>query len=370
MPSMVGRSSVADRLTFGVLALLALSRLTTQAASPRTVGQVTALLLIALVGFRYASFGRVSRAWGALAFVVAWFWLPVLPLIALWLVGRRRPAVSLEPGAPAEARASPVPPGADGQKVDARIASGEGVPAISQSLLALKVAAEAGQKVKALHAPFASVYGDGVVPVLLETEGRELGLYTESGPWDWPAKERCLKWLGLLRTSDREDLEVEIRSDAEVPELVTFYARNTPRTVFELVGFLQYRWAVPEFARENAATLRRLASEYLGLELGRGEAGLEALDRLVAETLRADGHVLPSSVILLGSFFGETLVERHGGNWLTRGEDIEEVVVEVRAAAGVIEANVFGKVLKLFRNGIEDSTLWMARSIAEKLEAS
>jgi hypothetical protein len=259
--------------------------------------------------------------------------------------------------------------GSDEKNEEERAFPSVEAPAPAQSLLAVKVAAEAGQKVKALHTPFASVYGNGVVPVLLETEGREKGIYTKGGPWNWPAKERCLRWLGLLRASDREDLEVEIRSEAEVPELVTFYAGNTPRAVFELVGLLQFRWAVPEFARENAATIRRLATQYLGLELGQGEAGLEALDRLVVETLRADDHVLPSSVILLGSLFGETLIERHGGNWLTRGEDIEEVVVELRSAAGVIEANVFGKVLKLFRNGMEDSTLWMARSIAERLEA-
>ena len=77
----------------------------------------------------------------------------------------------------------------------------------------------------------------------------------------------------------------------------------------------------------------------------------------------------PAASVLMGSFFGETLIERHGGIWLSRGEDVEEVVVELRSTAGVIEANVFGKVLKLFRNGIEDSTLWMGRSIAEGLEA-
>ena len=43
---------------------------------------------------------------------------------------------------------------------------------------------------------------------------------------------------------------------------------------------------------------------------------------------------------------------------------------ESKAAYGEA-ANVFGKVMKLFENGMEDSTAWMARGIGERLrEAS
>ena len=40
--------------------------------------------------------------------------------------------------------------------------------------------------------------------------------------------------------------------------------------------------------------------------------------------------------------------------------------VEIASKDGTTTAYVFGKVVKLFHNGPEDSSAWMARSIAER----
>ncbi len=348
-----------NALVFGGFALLALSRLATLTVGARTVGHVAALLIIAFLGYRYASSGHLSRGWGILAFVAAWFWMPVVPLVALWSLGAIRPKQNAAMATKqrqdsGRARAGVVPPDLAG---------------FSNAHLTLKLAAEdyAGQ-VKAFHAPFASVYGDGVVPLLVEQDGRERAVYVEGGPWDWPAKERCYRWLAGLRTSEREDLEVEIRSADPVPEVVSYYTGNTPRVVFELAGFVNFAWVnVADFAERNVATLRRLAHEFLDLEIGEGQAALESLDRLVVDALRPGGHVLPSTIILLGSLFGQMLIIQYGGRWLVQGDDMDAVVVEVSSPAGIVEAYVFNKIIKLFNNGLEDSTAFMARSLGDRL---
>ncbi|GIK83297.1 MAG: hypothetical protein BroJett024_44020 [Alphaproteobacteria bacterium] len=351
-----------NAVVFGGFALLALSRLASLTVSARTVGHVAALLLIALLGYRYASCGSLSRAWGIVAFVAAWSWTPVVPLVALWSFGALR------------ARQNSVM--ATKQRQEDEPAQAGAVPPdltdFSNAHLTLKLAAEdyAGQ-VRAFHTPFASVYGDGVVPLLVEHEGRVRAVYVEGGPWNWPAKERCYRWLAGLRTSEREDLEVEIRSADPVPEVVSYYTGNTPRVVFELAGFVNFAWVnVADFAERNVATLRRIAHEYLDLEIGEGQAALESLDRIVVDALRPGGQVLPSTIILLGSLFGQMLITQYGGRWLVQGDDMDAVMVEVSSPAGTVKAYVFNKIIKLFNNGMEDSAAFMARSLGDRLRGA
>jgi len=409
---------VVNVLVFGAFCVVAVSRLLASGVSVRTVGHVVALLLIAWLGYRAASSDRLSPAWGIVAFVVGWFWMPVVPLAALWALSVRKKStdrveatkpqnvakeVDRSDPSPRPPRVSASEPGGLGlwlltlkavvlalwdfcvrrirkRRVVAakakkerdksetpRVSPGD-VAAFQQQLLTLKVAAEYEGKVKAFNAPLSSVYAEGVIPLLVEVGGRERGIYVESGEWDWPARQRCLRWLGALRTSDREDLEVEIRSEEVVPEAVSFYTAKSPRVLFELVSFLQFRWVgISDFGAQNAQTLRRLAAEYLEREVAEGEQGLETLDRLVVDLLRPAGQILPSTLILIGSFFGEVLIARNGGRWLVRGDDLDDVAVEIASSAGTIEANVFGKVVKLFQNGMEDSMAFMARSIGERL---
>lgn len=386
---MISKNGLTEAIVFGGLGVMALSRLLAASASASTLGHVAALLAIAFLGYQGASQGRFSRSWGILAYVAGWFWMPIVPLVALWgmsvMWGKPNPGgaprglsrlTKHESAEPAVALRSSETPTAvsladrEQHRSDGASLSPELVH-FQQSFFTLKVAAEHQGKVKALHAPFTSVYGDGVVPLLLADAGREWGIYVEPGKWDWPAKERCFRWLGLLRTSDREDLDVEVRSEEAVPEMVSAFTGSAPRVVFELVACLQYRWVpVADFGKQNALTLRRLASEYLAIDVGEGDAGLEALDRLVVGVLRPMGQILPPTVILLGSLFGETLIGRHGGRWLIRGDDIDDVAVELVSPSGVVEANVFNRIIKLFNNGVEDSTVWMARSIADRLAGS
>jgi hypothetical protein len=248
---------------------------------------------------------------------------------------------------------------------------GGGEDALARSLLSLKASTEYGHQLVRLAAEFHSIYGEGMIPILVKENGGEKGIYVEAGPWEAQKQENALRWLGLLRTSEREDLEVEFRSDVEIPRLLTFYANRTPRVLFELVGFLNHRWVQrPNFAELNVQTLKRLLHEYMAVDLPEGISGLEKLDAFVVDELRGsdpESHMLLSTTILLGSFFGEVLRKQSRGRWLVDGETIEDVVLEVSSEVGTCKANVFLKVRKLFSNGIEDSTAWMARIILERM---
>lgn len=351
-----------ERVVFGAFAALAVSRLWLRPGGPWIVVEVVVLVLLAFYGHRYASSGLLSRVSGILVFLAGWFWSPVAALITLWIMAwlkrfhRRATVENQAPGLPVDVQQDP-----DFGGPQSEAAAHE----LAQQALTLRVASEC--KVKRFHAPFSSVYGDGVVPLLVDVDGTERGLYVEVGPWEWEKKEQYFRWLGLLRTSDLEDLAVEVRSDTDVPADVTALTVRTPRAVFEVVGLLQMKWGSVAALDENATNVKRLAREYLEVDLSDDEQGLETLDKLVVDVLRPAGNVLPSTLMLLSCFFGRVLLNRHGGRWLVNGEDPEQIVVELRSPVGRIEANVFGKVLKLYHNGIEDSTLWMARSMADRL---
>jgi hypothetical protein len=252
------------------------------------------------------------------------------------------------------------------------VTSEAGGRTLLRTLLALKLATGefAGKRYR-LDAPFHSVYGEGVVPVLVDDDGGRCGIYVDVAPWTPTAQEECLRWLALLRTSELEDLPVEVRSDAPVPPELAFFSGRAARIVFELVGLLQVRlFRDPGFAAANAANLKRLSAEYLGFDLRDDRDGLDDLDRLVVEVLRPEGHILHSTVLMLGCFFGEALVRHLGGRWNVAGPTAEDVTVEVPTSGAVVAANVFGKVVKLFHNGLEDSTRAMALAIEARREAS
>lgn len=239
-----------------------------------------------------------------------------------------------------------------------------------RTTLALKVAAEWGPKLKRAAAPFQSDYGEGTIPILVETEDGERGFYIEVPPWTEPVEHECLRWLALLRTSEREDLDMEIKSEAAVPDLLSFYVKKSLRNTFELEGLLAVRWKTEGFARANVTTLKRLAEKHLGTVLADGVEGLRTLDELILEYFSPEGHILPSTVILVGSMVGEFLISTHGGEWRVSGEELEAVVVALPTLHGVADVNVFGKVIKLFSRGAEDSLAAMAVAIDDVLRSS
>ena len=201
--------------------------------------------------------------------------------------------------------------------------------------------------------------------MLVRSGGAEKAIYVEGGLWTQPRQEVALKWLGLLRTSDREDLDVEFRSEDTVPPVLPFYARRSARVTFELVGLLNYCWVETEdFAEKNTATLKRLLHEYLDVEFGEGLGGLENLDHFVVHTLRGDAKdpwTLNSTFVLLGSFFGDVLQKLIGGRWLVTGRGtLEEVIFEATSEVGRAKVNVFKRVLRLYDNGIQDGTAPLA----------
>ncbi len=345
-------------VVFGGLSLVALSRLLSAAASARTLGQVVVLLLIALLGYRYGKADRFLRIAGIIAFVVAWFWMPIVPLLALcgtciWASKRKpiaQPAAKSEPTQPAlKQKLLPLD--------------------MVNATMALQLAGgEFDGKVRNMAVAFGSIYGEHSIPLLVELEGREHAVYVETGAWDNAAKTRWYKWVAALRTSEREELPVLIRSPTDIPDDVSTYAENSPRNAFELTGMMNVKWTdTPHFTELNAATLRRLAHEYFGIDLGQGLDALERVDQFVIERLGPSGRVLPSTLLLIGSFFGEALIAELGGEWKVRGRSASDVMVEIAKNGKTVEGNVFGKAAKLLRNAREDSLAAMAKSMLDQL---
>jgi len=366
-----------DRILFGALALLALSRLAHPSATARTIGVAVVLMAIAAEGYRYARRHPIGRALGSVAFLIGWVSSPLLALIALVVAERltkpRTTATHDAAVVPAPPRIHgaqdspgpavvPVAAASDGNEVTSSDLTG-----FARHFLTLKAAAAAGEYTKGFDSPFVSPYGDGVIPLLVEEQGREVAVYVEAGPWDSAKVEDFLKWLALLRSSDRNELDVRVESDAPVPATARFYAGRSPAIEFELMALLQLRWVPYErFGPDNAQTLARLAQEYLGRELTPDLEGLQALDALIVEDLGSAGHpVLPATHLLAGSFFGEVLIALYGGEWVVQGDHASDISVRVTSPRGDADANVFGKIAKLVRNGIEDSTAAMAESIGE-----
>jgi len=359
-------------LVFGGFAVLAAWRLFGGALSARIVLQAALLMAVAVLGYAYASRGRLSRAWGILAFLASWYWIPAAGLVMLWTLARLKRGDHgrrSEGAAPNAGNAAPPRSGGTGMPA-MRIEGGLGPESLALLLAAGAEYEAAGASIE-YGVSFTSPFGDHIVPLLVIPREAERAVYADANSWTTATEERFLRWLGLLRNSDREDLEVEIRGAGEVPERLRYYCALRARVLFEAAAIPQVKWVDEAgFSRENAALLRRLAIEWVDTELGEGIAGLEGLDRLVVDVLREDGrgHVLPWTILMLGSFFGEALVALYGGRWKVRGERVGEVTVEIEAAGGaILEANVFGKVMKLFENGMEDSTAWMARGIGERL---
>jgi hypothetical protein len=356
-------------LLFLAFTAAALCRFLSSPITSRSAGHMVALLLIAVLGFHYARTDRVFRAWGIVAFLIGWFWMPIVGLIGLWSVARmsRR---KREPKAPPGMTPPSSPPESVRPTTAARTGD-RGYGPESFALL-LRVAEEYKDHETEFGVAFASPQGEHIIPLLVQLRERELAVYVDANPWTPAAEERALRWLGLLRTSNREDLDVVIRGEHPVPERLSFYCGQSPRVLLEVAAVPQVKWVEdPDFGAENAALLRRLAIEYFDLELGEGVAGLEQLDKLIVDVLRPDGHVLPWTVLMLGSFFGESLRHLYGGLWKVGGPKTADVAIEIPGKDGALmEANVFGKVQKLLSNGMEDSTAWMARAIGERLADS
>jgi hypothetical protein len=237
--------------------------------------------------------------------------------------------------------------------------------------LLLKVSEEYEGHETTFGEPFASPYGEGAIPILVHLPECELAVYVDANPWTVATEERFLRWLGLLRTSNREELDVDVRGSAEVSERLKFYCTQSPRVLFELAAVPQVKWVDdPDFGPNNVAVLRRLLTEYFDWDVPDDVSGLEVLDNLVATEFLKDGHVLPWTVLMFGSFFGEVLMSLYGGQWKIHGRTTADVTVEIPWAGGsVMEANVFGRVVGLLENGIEDSMSSMTRTIRERIKS-
>jgi hypothetical protein len=71
--------------------------------------------------------------------------------------------------------------------------------------------------------------------------------------------------------------------------------------------------------------------------------------------------------LLLGGVFGEELIARYGGGWMVGADDPDDSVVAIPTPRGTLKVNVFGKIKKLFRHGIEHSTAAMAAGLADTI---
>ncbi len=245
-------------LVFGVFVAVALSRLWTSDLTWGSGARVAVLVAVALLGYRYASSRRLSRTWGILAFLVSWYWIPPVGLVGLLTLGRLRGGHDRKsedkPTAPAPAVGGTAPGGVGMTRV--ALEGGYGPESLA---LLLEVASEYQDAETEYGVGIRSPFGEHIVPLMVRTVKREFGIYADANPWTTASEERCLRWLGLLRTSELEDLEVEIRGEHGVHERLRYYSGLRRRVLFEVAAIPQVKWVDAEgFASENA---RRPAGE-------------------------------------------------------------------------------------------------------------
>jgi hypothetical protein len=192
-------------LIFGGFALAAASRLVTPGPSAGGIGHAVGLLVLSSLCYAYGSGGQLRRITAILIYLVGWLGSPAWGLwclFGLWFLGVWRGAAARLRREPEEKNRVPC---AESTQARGELESEGEVNdsgGMARMLLTMKVASEAEGKIRAFHAPFASTYGDGVVPLLMVTESGERGIYIESGPWTSMKEEACLRWLAALRTSD------------------------------------------------------------------------------------------------------------------------------------------------------------------------
>lgn len=156
-----------------------------------------------------------------------------------------------------------------------------------------------------------------------------------------------------------------------------FWTSYSPRAQLELDAVKRTKTEQEkDFARKNALLARELVLKHCGREIGDGLDGLKTLDECLTMDLKAEerGRPLrvepaPATVFLFGCLAGEILIGLFGGTWVVIGDG--DVAIDIALPDGsVVQANVLGKVLKRFRNGLEDSVHQLAEGIAEQIVAA
>jgi outer membrane protein assembly factor BamB len=160
------------------------------------------------------------------------------------------------------------------------------------------------------------------------------------------------------------------------PSGTFFRVSQSPRAKFELEAAKKTKSEQEkDFATTNADTARALVFKHCGRRIGKGLEGLTSLDECITTDLRAEERGIrlqvepaPATIFLFGCLVGEILIELFGGRWVMIGEG--DVAVDIPLGkGGIAQANVLGKVLKLFQNGLEDSTRFLADGIADQIAA-
>lgn len=161
------------------------------------------------------------------------------------------------------------------------------------------------------------------------------------------------------------------------PSGTFFRVSQSPRAKLEIEAVKKTKSEQEkDFARTNADTARALVFKHCGRRIGKGLEGLASLDECITTDLRAEERGIrlqvepaPATIFLFGCLVGEILIELFGGTWVMIGEG--DVAVDIPLGkGGIAQANVLGKVLKLFQNGLEDSVTQLAEALGQQVAAA
>lgn len=204
----VERDRILNVLVFGGFALVSIPGLVP--ARPRSALASFTLLGLAALGYWYASKGKPHRVVSVLAFLLGWFWDPLVALVLLVLV-----AVVTEAPRGAAARRR-------------RLLGGE-PDDVERALLLLDAVRQRDGRIRGFDVPFASPLGEGRVPLLLVTPRGEEAVYVEPGVWNESRERSFLAWLEKLRASERGGLRVHVHAREAAPAKIREAAEGPAR---------------------------------------------------------------------------------------------------------------------------------------------
>ena len=223
---------------------------------------------------------------------------------------------------------------------------------------------ERGGEIVELFKEIRSPQGQIVLPIQLQSEGREVFVEVETRPWNDPVVEETLNKIVVLRGSDNAGAHFAILSAFPVPDEVEFLCGLSPAATLQL-DLLPVN---PEKPAECARLFCETASRHWDVDLGYETGYLPLVEQLLIAVLEgANGTpVLDALVEGLGCFVGETISRNSPGalgTWLPPEDWSEGPVLEIEGLA----LDPVGKARAFLEKGAEDSVAFYADYVLEEL---
>jgi hypothetical protein len=226
---------------------------------------------------------------------------------------------------------------------------------------------ERGGEIVELFKEIRSSDGQIVLPIHLQSEGRDVFVEVETRPWQEPVVEETLNKILVLRGSDHAGAGFAILSAYPVPEVVEFLCGLSPAARLQL----DLLPADLERPVDCARLFRETASRHWDVDLEYETGYLPLVEQLLIAVLEGtDGApVLDALVEGLGCFVGETVRRDAGdtlGTWLPPEDWSEGPVLEIKGFA----LDPVGKARAFLERGAEDSVAFYADYVLEEISRS